>query len=133
MENFHWHGTALCGFLPVPNVEVGYSIQYSKPGADPFGDVTALLQAVDLNWRQEVPKLLGVFDGHFDGPAGGVALHDLAGGGVRLGGDQGEVVTAAGLGLAHQHHGDRLRSEHRVPQAVDRGGVNGAVGSVAVP
>jgi len=50
------------GFLPVPNAEMGYSIQYSKPGADPYGDVTALLQAVDLNWRQEVTPLMGVFD-----------------------------------------------------------------------
>jgi hypothetical protein len=50
------------GFLPAPNVEMGYSIQYSKPGADPYSDVTALLQAVDLNWRQEVHPLAGVFD-----------------------------------------------------------------------
>jgi hypothetical protein len=50
------------GFLPVPNVEVGYSIQYSMPGAPPFDHVSALLQAVDLNWRQEVPALVGTFD-----------------------------------------------------------------------
>src|SRR6266498_1965053 len=49
---------------------------------------------------------------------------------VRLGGDQGEVVAAAGIGLAEEDHGDRLRSEHRVPQAVDGGSVHGAVGSV---
>src|SRR6266540_3861405 len=77
-------------------------------------------------------QLFGVLDGHFDGPAGGVALHDLAGGGMWVGGDQGEVVAAAGLGLAEEDDGDRLWSEDRVPQAVDGGGVHGAVGSVAV-
>ncbi len=50
------------GFLPFPNVELGYSAQYSKPGANGFGQVHALLQAVDVNWRQEAPALLGAFD-----------------------------------------------------------------------
>ena len=77
-------------------------------------------------------QLFGVLDGDFHCPSGGVAFHDLAGGGVRLGGDQGEVVAAAGLGLAEEDDGDRLWSEDRVPQAVEGGGVHGAVGAVAV-
>jgi len=76
-------------------------------------------------------QLLGVFDGHLDRPSRGVALHHLAGGGLRVGGDQRQVVAAAAVRLAHQHHGDRLRAEHRVPQATDGGGVHGVVGSVA--
>src|SRR6266511_3505764 len=56
----------------------------------------------------DTDQLLGVFDGYLDCPAGGVALYHLAGGGLGIGGDQREVVAAAGVRLADQHDGDRL-------------------------
>ncbi len=43
------------GFLPFPNIEMGYSVQYSEPSPSGFKNVSAFLQAVDLNWRQEIP------------------------------------------------------------------------------
>lgn len=50
------------GFLPFPNIEAGYSIQYSTPSASGFKDVHALLQALDINYRQECAPLGGLFD-----------------------------------------------------------------------
>jgi hypothetical protein len=50
------------GFLPVSNVEVGYSIQSSEPNPAGFKRVHALLQAVDLNWRQDIEPLYGRLD-----------------------------------------------------------------------
>jgi hypothetical protein len=50
------------GFLPVPNLECGYSFQTSKPGAGSFEHLSAILQAVDFNWRQDVDALSGWFD-----------------------------------------------------------------------
>jgi hypothetical protein len=51
------------GFLPAPNIEVGYSVQYSTPHPDGFGQhVSALLQCVDANWRQDVDAVSGTFD-----------------------------------------------------------------------
>jgi hypothetical protein len=50
------------GFLPAPNIEFGYSIESSKVNPNKFEDVHALLQAVDFNWRQDVPALAGLFD-----------------------------------------------------------------------
>ena len=50
------------GFLPVSNLELGYSVQVSRPGAGRFGHVNALLEAIDLNWRQDVPALSGWID-----------------------------------------------------------------------
>jgi hypothetical protein len=48
-------------FLPHPNVEVGYSMQYSQTSPAGFQHVHALLQAADVNWVQEVRPLGGVF------------------------------------------------------------------------
>ena len=48
-------------FLPHPNVEMGYSLQYSQTSPDGFQHVHALLQAADLNWVQECRPLGGVF------------------------------------------------------------------------
>lgn len=50
--------------------------------------------------RAEAEQLFGVLDGHLGCPSSGVPLHDLACGGVQVGGDQRKVIAAAGLGLA---------------------------------
>jgi hypothetical protein len=50
------------GFLPMPNIEMGYSVQYAEPNPAGFEHVHALLQAADVNWRQECPQLRGLFD-----------------------------------------------------------------------
>jgi len=50
------------GFLPAPNMEFGYSLQTSKPGAGSFEHLSALLQAVDFNWRQDVDAFSGWID-----------------------------------------------------------------------
>ena len=50
------------GFLPFPNIEAGYSIQYSEVNPSDFKTINALLQALDLNYRQECPLLKGMFD-----------------------------------------------------------------------
>jgi hypothetical protein len=48
------------GFLPFPNVEMGYSVQYAQAAPAGFRKAYVLLQAADLNWVQEV-RPLGVF------------------------------------------------------------------------
>ncbi len=48
------------GFLPVPNLEVGYSIQFAQTSPNGFHKVYALMQAADANWVQEVRPLGGV-------------------------------------------------------------------------
>jgi len=50
------------GFLPLPNIEMGYSIMYAKANPSHFESVPALLQAADLNWRQECAFVRGQFD-----------------------------------------------------------------------
>jgi hypothetical protein len=50
------------GFLPMPNLELGYSIQASDPSPAGFQRTHALLQAVDLNWRPDVDALQGWID-----------------------------------------------------------------------
>jgi len=50
------------GFLPVPNVEVGYSVMFARVNPADFSDTDVLLQAVDLNWRQDVKRLSGQLD-----------------------------------------------------------------------
>ena len=50
------------GFLPLPDLEVGYSIQSSDPSPAGFERTHALLQAVDLNWRPDVAALQGWID-----------------------------------------------------------------------
>jgi hypothetical protein len=48
------------GFLPLPNIELGYSIQYAETAPAHFGQkVDALLQAADFNWRQDVRAIGG--------------------------------------------------------------------------
>lgn len=49
------------GFLPVPNIEMGYSFEYAETAPAHFGQkVDALLQAADVNWRQDVRQIAGV-------------------------------------------------------------------------
>ena len=50
------------GFIPIPNLECGYSIMYGRVQPSGFERSTALLQAVDLNYRPDVPQLAGTFD-----------------------------------------------------------------------
>lgn len=57
-------------------------------------------------------QLLGVLDRYLDAQAGGVTLDYLRGGSLGVGGDQRQVVAAAGLGLSEEDHGERLGAEH---------------------
>ena len=50
------------GFLPLPEMELGYSIQGSDPSPAGFQRTHALLQAVDFNWRPDVDALQGWID-----------------------------------------------------------------------
>ena len=59
------NGKALGGrisYLPIPNIEVGYSFEYSRPSADGSPQtVTALVQAVDFNAYYVNKKIDGLF------------------------------------------------------------------------
>jgi hypothetical protein len=48
------------GFLPIPELELGYSFQYAKVGEDV--NASAYLHAVDLNYVRSCPRLKGVVD-----------------------------------------------------------------------
>jgi len=50
------------GFLPWPNIEVGYSAMFAQVNPDHFSNTDAFLQAVDLNWRQDVDAIKGQID-----------------------------------------------------------------------
>lgn len=50
------------GFLPFPDMEMGYSLQYSKPNPDGSPNVYAFLQAADFHWKPLVKALSGQFD-----------------------------------------------------------------------
>lgn len=50
------------GFLPMGNIEMGYSVMAAQSAPRHFNPVHVLLQAVDLNWRQEVAALSGTLD-----------------------------------------------------------------------
>jgi hypothetical protein len=73
------------GVLGVPEDDEGVDGQAEGDGAfhGAGGAVTGLADAEDL------PHL---GEDHFDGPAGGVGADDLLGGGVQVGGDQGQAV-----------------------------------------
>jgi len=48
------------GFLPIPQLEMGYSFQYAETAPSGFGQkVDALLQAVDANWKQDIRPIGG--------------------------------------------------------------------------
>ena len=51
------------GLIPIPNMEMGYSVMSGKANpAGGFPSTHFLLQAVDLNYRPDVPELAGTFD-----------------------------------------------------------------------
>jgi len=50
------------GFLPFPDTEMGYSVQYSNPNPSGFQTVHAFLQAVDFHHKPIVKALGGQFD-----------------------------------------------------------------------
>jgi hypothetical protein len=50
------------GIIPLPDLEAGYSIQYSQPNPSGFPRAHALLQAVDFSYRPDVKALRGVVD-----------------------------------------------------------------------
>jgi hypothetical protein len=50
------------GFLPFPDMEMGYSLQYSLPNPDGFPNVYAFLQAADFHWKPLVKAVSGTFD-----------------------------------------------------------------------
>ena len=50
------------GFLPFPDMEMGYSVQYSEPSPPGFPNVHALMQAADFHWKPLVKPLGGQFD-----------------------------------------------------------------------
>jgi hypothetical protein len=50
------------GFLPFTDMEMGYSIQYSKPNPAGFQSVDALSQAADFHYKPLVKSLGGQFD-----------------------------------------------------------------------
>jgi hypothetical protein len=52
------------GFLPVPELEVGYSIQGARVGPSGFEKVDMLLQAVDLSYIRQIDYLRGTVDMH---------------------------------------------------------------------
>jgi hypothetical protein len=55
---------ARAGWLPVPAVEVGYSVLHADVGSTnpAHGDLEAWLQGTDLNYRQLVPRLKGLVE-----------------------------------------------------------------------
>jgi hypothetical protein len=50
------------GFLPFPDMETGYSLQYSKPNPYGFQNVYAFLQAADFHWKPVIKAVRGTFD-----------------------------------------------------------------------
>jgi predicted metal-binding transcription factor (methanogenesis marker protein 9) len=50
------------GFLPFPDMEMGYSAQFSKPNPDGFASVHAFMQAADFHYKPTVDALDGQFD-----------------------------------------------------------------------
>jgi hypothetical protein len=50
------------GFLPFPDVEMGYSVQFSAPNPDSFGKVHTFMQAVDFHHKPIIKALGGQLD-----------------------------------------------------------------------
>jgi hypothetical protein len=50
------------GFLPVPNLETGYSLLVGEAQPSGFHRVSAVLQAFDINYRPEIDALAGTLD-----------------------------------------------------------------------
>lgn len=56
------------GFLPIPEVEFGFSFNWGKvnPSGSEVGDVDAFIWGLDFTWVQEVDFLAGLFDVRFE-------------------------------------------------------------------
>jgi gas vesicle protein len=50
------------GFLPLPDMEMGYSAQFSEPNPDGFQRVHAFMQAADYHFKPLIKPLGGTFD-----------------------------------------------------------------------
>ncbi len=51
------------GFLPIPELEVGYSFETSRPGGTDTGhNVRALLQGLDISYKRDFDPLKGTID-----------------------------------------------------------------------
>lgn len=51
------------GFLPVPTVDVGYSVQFSEAAPEGFDkNVDALLQAIDAQYKKELEAIAGTLE-----------------------------------------------------------------------
>src|SRR6266851_1707181 len=85
-------------------------------GADRAGGAVAGLPGTEY--------LPGVLERDLDGPSRRISLDDNGGAGVRVRGDEGQVVAAAGA-VADEDDLDRARAEDGVPQAGERGGLHG--------
>jgi hypothetical protein len=70
------------GFLPFPDMEMGYSLQFSNPNPDGFPNVHAFMQAADFHWKPLVKSLCGQFDfsGEWIWSNLGTATYDPTGG-----------------------------------------------------
>jgi hypothetical protein len=70
------------GFLPLPDMEMGYSVQYSNPSPDGFQNVHAFMQAADFHYKPLVKALSGQFDfaGEWIWSNLGMATYDPTGG-----------------------------------------------------
>ena len=47
------------GYLPVPQLEIGYSFEFSRPSPDGFETVHSQLHGVDLNYVAEIESIRG--------------------------------------------------------------------------
>lgn len=50
------------GFLPIPELEVGYSIQSAKVSSSDFADVDTLISAVDASYLKQIEAIRGTID-----------------------------------------------------------------------
>ncbi len=50
------------GYLPIPELEMGYSIQAAKVSPSDFKNVNMLLQAFDINYLKQIDSLRGTID-----------------------------------------------------------------------
>jgi hypothetical protein len=50
------------GFLPLYDMEMGYSVQFSNPNPDGFPNVHSFMQAADFHYKPTISALKGQFD-----------------------------------------------------------------------
>jgi hypothetical protein len=83
------------------------------------GTVRCTALMVRLRGVADAEELFAVFEGDFDRPAVGVALDDLRRGGVKIGGDQRELIAAGLGGVLDEDYADRRLWDEWLPKAVD--------------